>query len=354
MDNHTYSTTNQKTARNFLIFFAGAVILSVIVYSEIMFLQIVGSVFPNGIAAVAASMGAVATGVSIFLLFIGKLRWFRPGAQEWVAWGAMIAEMAILIMNDILVFEMHNNNVDAFMAIWKEICPAAPVVSLVVWVLIFFFDPANQHRHKMMEMEDSQANAQIDFKSKMHARTMILQNKAADMALKKFEEKIETKLEYHLDTAAAKYAARVASELTGEQVSHTELIGIRETPKQLPPAKVVEADPPPTKAASRDHVVDPHGVKPQVDNEKKSLKQKLLDFSLPKGVAGKKKIDDTELISPDEELEEEQQVEEEETTPKTETDLMAMNIDDRWREYSNLEDSQPQKKRGRKRAKQED
>jgi hypothetical protein len=258
-------------------FFAAVILIGGVVYSEILFLGIVSNLFPTGPMAIGAMLGAITTGASILLLVLAKSHWFRPGNQLMVAWIFTAVEITVLILNDILAYQIHQGGqLDQYMASWRLFCVAAPVVSVVGWILLFYFDPQRSITHRRMEMEDNVAKSQIDFQSRMHMRTMALRIKAADMALAKFEEKVEHKLEYQLDVAAAKYSARVASELTGEHVSHTDLLGPASSAPQISSPKVVESNPPasPAKAASKDQVVDPHQVKPSVDKEVKPLEKK--------------------------------------------------------------------------------
>ena len=77
--------------------------------------------------------------------------------------------------------------------------------------------------------------------------------------------------------------------------------------------------------ASRDHVVDPHRVKGDIEREKRGRKEKLFDFSL----------DSIDIESDNEKIEE------------TQTDhLMAMNIDEAWQEFSKTNEAagKPKKK----------
>lgn len=92
--------------------------------------------------------------------------------------------------------------------------------------------------------------------------------------------------------------------------------------------KVLAANP------SRDHVLDPHETKKKIETakietkaKKKESDSKLFDFSLP-----------TSIEIETEEIEE----------PQTQVDLMAMNIDERWKTYTETNESAPKtKKKGR-------
>lgn len=296
-------SANSKAVVAAIKFFAAIIVILAVAYSEILFLGIISTLFPAGPLAVGAMLGAITTGLSILALCIAKSHWFRPGMQLVVAWSFTLIEIAILVANDILAYQLHTGaqvclqqgvngclqmgvQLDQFSQIWRTCCVAAPVVSLVGWVLLFYFSPERSIAHKRMEMEDNQAKAQIDFETGMHAHVMEIRERAATMVRSRLEEKIETQMDFHLDKAAAKFIARVASDLTGEEVSHADLMGGAKKQIAAPGPKVVEADPPKQLAASRDHAVDPHNVKSKVDDEKKNIEKKpIIDFSLPKGVA---------------------------------------------------------------------
>jgi hypothetical protein len=73
--------------------------------------------------------------------------------------------------------------------------------------------------------------------------------------------------------AAHQKLAEIASDLTGRHVSHSEL-SAPPSQKQIQ-GKVVESDRvKPGLAASIDHVVDPHQIKPEIDNEAKWIGRK--------------------------------------------------------------------------------
>lgn len=303
-------TANQKAVEGTVKFFASVIIVAAIVYSEILFLGIVQGLFPPGPLAIGAMVGAITTGLSILALCLAKSHWFRPGQQLVIAWIFTVVEIAVLIMNDILAYQLHAGTqvclqtgphgclqmgvqLDSFTTMWRTFCVAAPALSLVGWILLFYFDSQRAIQHKRLEMLDNQQRSVIDFEAKMHKKIMEVQNTAGDMVASRLAQKIETQMEYQLDEAAARFTARVASQLIGEPVAHSNfLTGV--TPKQLP-SRVVDANPVKeqeenealTEASSTVHVVDPHGVKKQVDEDKterKPISRMLKDaisFKLP-------------------------------------------------------------------------
>lgn len=228
-------TSNSKAIVGAVKFFAALIIVGSVLYSEILFLGIISVLFPAGILLVGASIGAVTTGMSILVLCLGKSHWFRPGYQLIAAWTFTLVEVAILIMNDVLSYAIHSHATDSWLLTWKSICPAAPVFSLVGWILIFYFDPQRAIRHKQMEMVDTVAKAQIDFESMMHEKAMAMQRKAAAMVEAQLEKNIETKILPFIEQAATKFTAKIASQLTGEQVSSAQVIEGRIETLQIAP-----------------------------------------------------------------------------------------------------------------------
>jgi hypothetical protein len=283
-DKSVQPTANKAAIVGVVKFFAALIIIGGIVYSEILFLGIVSSLFPSGPMMIGAMLGAVTTGISILVLCLGKSHWFRPGTQLIVAWVFTGIEIAVLIMNDILAYQIHQGGVlDQYMASWRLFCVAAPVISIVGWVLIFYFDPQRSITHKRMEMEDNQSRSKIDFETMMHQKVMQFQYRSVDMVSSQMEAQIAKKLGPIVEQAASQQLARIASQLTGSHISPTEL-GSSQISANNP--KVVESNPP-AKAASSDHVLDPEKVKPAVDFEPKKIdKPKSFGQMLGSGYTG--------------------------------------------------------------------
>lgn len=155
---------NQKAATGFIKFFVILVVLGVIGYSEFMFLGIVSVLFPTGVAAVGAIIGAVATGCSVALLYAGKGHWFTPGAQLLAAWIFTGVEVVTLIMNDILAYALHSGHVDGYLGLWQAITPASPVFALIGWIVITYLDIATRERHRDLEMEARKSAKDREYK----------------------------------------------------------------------------------------------------------------------------------------------------------------------------------------------
>ena len=278
-----YQTASQKASSGFLKFFITCVIIAGVLFSDIIFFQMINAMFPPGIMQAVAIVGALTTGLSVLLLYWGKQQLFRPGGQILASWIFTGIEVLVMIMNDILYFALQSGGHlnDVFMATWRVFCPATPVISVIGWLILVFLDPARAIHHKHLEMHDEIAESEIDYQRMLHRTRMQAKYQAmADMG-SHLAMIIQEESQPALIEGARKTGSQIVSSLT-----NTPLIGFTQARKIARP-RVVDADPVEEEemeeAASRTHTLDPHKVKSQVDTEKKPLEKKpLIDFSLPK------------------------------------------------------------------------
>lgn len=153
----------------------GVIVVAAVGYSEIMFLGIIQSMFPDGLLRIGAIVGGVATGLSVLALIAGKLGWFTPGGQTVAAWIFTGIETIILILNDILAFGLHSGALDPNLKLWYSFCPAVPVISIVGWVIVLFLDERQRERDAYAEMasdmnKSKREYAQLAFNSRMALR----------------------------------------------------------------------------------------------------------------------------------------------------------------------------------------
>ncbi len=286
----TYSqqpTANEKGISSITKFFIAAIITAGVVYSEILFLGIIGTIFPAGVMQAGAIIGAVTTGASVLVLCIGKSHTFRPGIQMHAAWAFTGTEIAVLIMNDVLAYAIHQGHVDPWLQVWQGFCPAAPVISIIGWIVIVFLNPERHIRHKHMEMQDEFAESEIEFQRRLHRIHMQAKYQAMDDMGSHMHEIIAQEAQAALKDGARKMGSQIVSGLTDTaQV-------------QLSSPRVVESTVTrPSIAASKEQILDPYKVKPQVDGEKKSIDKRslgeklrnIIDFSLPDSVQEDKPV----------------------------------------------------------------
>lgn len=214
---------NQKSIGGFIKFGVVLIIIGVVLYSEIMFLGIISVIFPQGVLRLGAIVGAVATGMSVLALYAGKSHWFTPGSQLLAAWIFTGVEIAILVMNDILAYSLHNGHVDGYLALWQSVTPASPVVALVGWGVILFLDRAQQERHKDMEMEAQKADKEREYTIAAHDAEMSLRSSHLAQVTAQLENVMASDaVQRQIAEHAQRMVARVLTDVSGlNALSHS-------------------------------------------------------------------------------------------------------------------------------------
>lgn len=144
------------------------IVTAVVVYGDVMFIQLMWNHFPDGLLRVGALGGAITTALSIIVLLIGKSHWFRPGGQLLAAYFFTAVEVGVSVLNVLYASGVQ----DGVMAYWKDLSPATPFVALVGWVVILQLDRATQEKHEAMEMEDEIAASERAFRLQNHRASM--------------------------------------------------------------------------------------------------------------------------------------------------------------------------------------
>ena len=215
------SDANAKAMSGGVKWFAFAIVTLVAIYGDVMFLQLMLPAFPgNWIMRGLATIGAVATALSVILLYIGKNRWFRPGGQLiWAYWFTAI-EFVILALNCIVAFAYHQSpNLDWILQIWFYVCPVTPLVSAGGWVLINHFDRDNQEMHEDMELEDSQRAAMRAYKFAEHNAHMQILHKTLEQKTAYVNRWIDSQAgQSGIEEAAEGFGRQVLSGLAGYPV----------------------------------------------------------------------------------------------------------------------------------------
>lgn len=215
------SDANAKAMSGGVKWFAFAIVTLVAIYGDVMFLQLMLPAFPdNWIMRGLACIGAVATALSVILLYIGKNRWFRPGGQLiWAYWFTAI-EFVILALNCIVAFAFHQSpNLDWILQIWFYCCPVTPLISAGGWVLINHFDRDNQEMHEDMELEDSQRAAMRAYKFAEHEAHMQILHKTLEQKTAYVNRWIDSQAgQSGIEEAASGFGRQVLSGLAGYPV----------------------------------------------------------------------------------------------------------------------------------------
>lgn len=143
-------------AKNVLIALAGIIYVVGVIYADVMFLSIVQSMFPSGFLRTFAVVGAFLAGATAILLPIAVHWWFSPGAQKIVGMIFYAVDMAIMVLNVILAFQINQGTLDSNLAIWKAACPAVPVFCIIGWGIIYMLDNSHKIRDAQIALQHAQ------------------------------------------------------------------------------------------------------------------------------------------------------------------------------------------------------
>jgi len=266
-------SANEMAGQKFIKLGAYAIVIAVVGYADIAFIQIMSKHFLGGIFGVLSMIGAVTTAASIIALLFGKANWFRPGPQLMCAYIFTGAEVAISLANVLLSFELTSNQpLDQVMSIWYNFTAATPFAALVGWILILHFDQSQQDRHEQMEFEEKanklkreqeqiQLLAQLEhdqqvFDAQMELSETYLAHETAYMQQFVSSPQVQQRLQ----AGAMKMAMETFSKLTGLPfVAGLSMPSIEQQPPTLPPVQQ-----PPTQSSTsvQLHVCDACGKSP--------------------------------------------------------------------------------------------
>jgi hypothetical protein len=226
---------NQEAVAAFARVLVAVIIVSVIGYAEVMFLQVMSRVFPDGILKLVSMLGAVATGASVLVLLVAKSYWFRPGKQLVFAWIFTGAELVVLVLNVILSFTLSSGQVsDNYLSIWYTFMPASPILALLGWIIILHLDQEQQERHAELELEVEQREAERKHQRAVHQARMELKNAFLKSHVTYLQEEVNSpELQRQIQIGASLLAARELSELTNMHIA-PRLVHPGSEPAQLP------------------------------------------------------------------------------------------------------------------------
>jgi hypothetical protein len=219
---------NEAATVSFLKSGVYAIVIAVVGYADIAFIQIMSKHFLGGIFGVLSMIGAVATAASIVALLFGKAIWFRPGKQLKFAYFFTGAEVMVSLLNVLLAFELTSNQgLDQLMATWYNFTAATPFVALIGWILILQFDKSQQERHEHLEFEEETAAlerdqqreqqlAQLEHQQKVFEAQMQLSNTYLEHEVAYMQQFVNSpQVQERLQTGAMKMAMETFSKLTG-------------------------------------------------------------------------------------------------------------------------------------------
>src|SRR5579859_4735426 len=164
---------NVKAVRALMIGLAALVVLSVSGYGTVIYIQLMGKVFPSGPLQIACYMGAAANLVLMLVLLVGKFVWFRPGAHEVASWLVTGIELLVAILNMILAYELATGQqIDMLMKAWSFLAPISPVFSMCGAIVLIMTSAELRTKHKQMEMQEEAEVSEHAFALAMHKAQM--------------------------------------------------------------------------------------------------------------------------------------------------------------------------------------
>lgn len=212
-------TPNQKAVAGLAKFLSACIIVAVVLFCEIMYLSIVSIAFPDGVFRTLASLGAIAGGLSVLVLLLGKMYWFPEGGQEIASWAFTGLEIVVLVLNVLLAYQLKKGNVDGYLTMWETFSPASPVLALIGWVAMWMLDGSTRSRHAQLAQEQKEEKSRLQFQASVHEAQMELQNTMLESHTQYLLEYANsTELQNEIRTAARKLAQQNLSVLSGINV----------------------------------------------------------------------------------------------------------------------------------------
>lgn len=139
-----------------------------IVFAEVMFIQIMQDVFPEGIVRGFAIVGAVMNGATACLMPFAKDKYFAPGKMHTAGlllWGL---DVVIMFLNVLLAFEVQQGiKTGGMFSWWYDFSPASPLMAVVTWGVLMVMSPEHElHQKEMLRkthMADAYADAEFEY-----------------------------------------------------------------------------------------------------------------------------------------------------------------------------------------------
>src|SRR5947207_14756306 len=155
---------NVKALRSLMIGLAALVVLAVSGYGTVIYIQLMGKVFPTGPLLIACYIGAAANFLLMLVLLVGKFAWFRPGAHELASWIVTGVELLVTILNMMLAFQLASGQpLVSLMAAWYYLAPVSPVFSMVGAIALIMTSTELRTKHRAMELQEQKDQPQREF-----------------------------------------------------------------------------------------------------------------------------------------------------------------------------------------------
>jgi hypothetical protein len=217
-----------KALRGFAKLIAVIVVLSVAAFGDVMYIVEMSKVFAGqGILLAFCYLGAFTSFMAIGYLLLGKSAVFRPGGQMLAAWIVFGAELLIIALNIMLVF---NGDHTGFMGLWAFLSPATPVFHMFGVAIIYFLDPELKEKHKDMELQAKLRQADRDYEHTVAMARIAVKHKQLEHTVRELE-------------AAVNSESSIAH-IRNHAIAMNESLLIEMSGRSLPGPQVVDSEPP--------------------------------------------------------------------------------------------------------------
>lgn len=208
-----------RAVRGLMIGLAAAVVLVVSGFGTVVYIQLMGKVFPSGPLAVACYLGAAANFLLMIVLLVGKFVWFRPGWHELTSWLVTGTELLVAVCNLMLAFQMGNGqHPTGLMAVWLGLAPISPVFSMVGATLLIMTSVEMRKRHRDLELQDEKEQAERELELAFHQAEIEVKHQYLSIISDKLTQELNAPERHDEIAAHAKVmVSQVLAELSGLQ-----------------------------------------------------------------------------------------------------------------------------------------
>jgi hypothetical protein len=231
-------SSNTRAVRGLMIGLAAAVVLVVSGFGTVIYIQLMGKIFPSGPLAIACYLGAAANFLLMIVLLVGKFVWFRPGWHELTSWLVTGSELLVAVFNLMLAYQLGNGaHVAGLLAVWLGLAPISPVFSMVGATLLIMTSVEMRKRHRDLELQEEKEQAERDLELAFHQAEIGVKHQYLDIITEKLTQELSAP-ERHVEIAAH---ARVMVSQVLSEISGIQSLPAAPLPPALPVASVQQA-----------------------------------------------------------------------------------------------------------------
>ena len=214
-------SANKVAAKGFAKILAVIIILSVAAFGDVMYIAQMQKVFAKDPSLLLfCYIGAATSFLAVSYLLLGKSVVFAPGAQMLAAWIVFAAEMIIIALNIILVFD---KNPTGFLSAWAFISPTTPVLHMLGVAMIYFLDPEQEEKHRDMELKSRMRQLEREHEFAIAEARMTVKKKHLEYTVRELEGAVNSDAS---QTRIAQHATNMndalLTEMSGRSVQREE------------------------------------------------------------------------------------------------------------------------------------